>query len=611
MPDYDEMTPGQVLADASVAEFISQLGLGIAAAQRALDENSVDQIAEFITPREGLGGRTLLDLGLSPAFYHYQHADISCSLQLSLRVQRDLSLGLNLSGSFNDTTTSSSNQQESASSTESGSETRTETRSAQVSIEASSTGALSVGGQTFQLTGADALTRIRDLQRRLNTTEGTGVGRALVALDPQPLNITTDANDPPPAPPKVVIGPNTVAFVGGGFSRGIIQVDTDAATAYVLNSATPVNVATTAQGSVEAYARHVATQIQAAGYDALAHGPGDSLGTVHFDTGMHHIAHNPPDLNTRNANVDGNLLHLARMIRDRNLQVTIEGFADAQPFRGATPAQSAQSNRDLGDRRAQAVRDRLVANGAPAGNITITPSRGSADAIAAGGPADNIEFRKAVVKAAGRTAWWVFVQQRTGGPNLEGVTPDMRSGPPVGQTGNGFIYLYLGGALALSGKKVTVEGTDYPLRGAAGGGFASGAAEAYAFNLAADVNANAAATYTASAEANVVTLLRKTQPIRIDIVTAESRSIQLSGTSGVTVTREFTRTESRSLTRQNTGNRAVAFGATLDVRFSRQFEMNVTGNSAISARLVSIPAPPQFLETIRAFLAPSGGGGGQ
>ncbi len=35
----------------------------------------MNQIAEFVEPREGLGGRSLLDLGLSPAFYHFQHAD--------------------------------------------------------------------------------------------------------------------------------------------------------------------------------------------------------------------------------------------------------------------------------------------------------------------------------------------------------------------------------------------------------------------------------------------------------------------------------------------------------------------------------------------------------
>ncbi len=128
-------------------------GSGIAEAQKALDENSVDQIAEFIEPREGLGGKTLLDLGLSPAFYHYQHADITCSLQLSLRVEKNLSLGLNLSGSLNDTTTSSGSSSESESSSESGSSSRTETRQANVEITSASSGVLTVGGQNFPLTG--------------------------------------------------------------------------------------------------------------------------------------------------------------------------------------------------------------------------------------------------------------------------------------------------------------------------------------------------------------------------------------------------------------------------------------------------------------------------
>jgi hypothetical protein len=149
MVDYDGLTPGQVLADASVAEFIKNLGLGIAEAQKALDDNSVDQIAEFIEPREGLGGRTLLDMGLSPAFYHYQHADLACSLQLSLRVEKDLSLGLNLSGSLNDTSTESGDSSTTETSTESGSSTRSETRQASLEITSASAGSLSVGGQAF------------------------------------------------------------------------------------------------------------------------------------------------------------------------------------------------------------------------------------------------------------------------------------------------------------------------------------------------------------------------------------------------------------------------------------------------------------------------------
>ncbi len=553
MSDYDGLTPGQILADASVAEFISQLGLGIAQAQRALDENAIDQIAEFITPREGLGGRTLLDLGLSPAFYHYQHADISCSLQLSLRVQKDLSLGLNLSGSVNDTTTSDENRAENSSSTESGSETRTETRSASVEITAASVGVLTVGGQNFNLTGQDPLERMRNLQTALLANDGAGIGRALVSATPQTFAITTDAD-----PASVQTGPNTIAFLAGGFDSAIIQVDANAATDFRISASASKTAATTAQATIDAYVAHVVERIEAAGYDAIAAAPGDPINSTFFDTGRHHITEALQPPNTR-----------------------------------------AESNRRLGDLRAQAVRDRLVANGAPAGNITIRPSRGHEAAPAT--PVDNPDFRRASVFVVGRTQHWIRVDARSGGTGIDGVTPDLRTGPAAG---NGFIFLFNPRPLNLAGKKVTIDGTDFPLSGAAVAPHAAGTPEAHARNLANSINANTGVTFTGSAEANVTTVMRKTQPFTLELITAEQRQISLSGTSGITVTRQFTRTESRSLTRQNTGNRAIAFGASLDVRYSRQFEMNVTGNSSITARLVSIPAPPEFLETIRAFLAP-------
>jgi hypothetical protein len=173
---------------------------------------------------------------------------------------------------------------------------------------------------------------------------------------------------------------------------------------------------------------------------------------------------------------------------------------------------------------------------------------------------------------------------------------------------NGFIFLYKPSPLDLeeNHKTVTIEGTVFPFRGAAAGTFAASTPEAYALNLATDINANQAAQLQASASANVVTVSRNGDPFKLILVTSSNRNITLSGTSGITVSEQFSRSQTSSLTQQNTGNRAVAFGASLDVRSSRQFEMNVTGNSAISARLVSIPAPPQFLETIREFLKDAG-----
>jgi hypothetical protein len=197
----------------------------------------------------------------------------------------------------------------------------------------------------------------------------------------------------------------------------------------------------------------------------------------------------------------------------------------------------------------------------------------------------------------------VFVHANGAEPNLNAVTPNM-----VGNSSsdNGFIYLYKPSPLNLTGG-VTIDGTTFNYRGTAAGSFAANSPEAYARNLADDINANTAAALQASANANVVTVSKNGDKFQLTLVTSNNRNITLTGSSGVTVTTQFSRSSSSNLTRQNTGNRAVAVGASLDVRFSRQFEMNVTGNSSISARLVSIPAPPQFLETIRSFLNPANG----
>mgnify|MGYP001826147677 CR=1 FL=1 len=592
MADYDGLSPGQVLADASVAEFIKTLGLGIAEAQKALDENSVDQIAEFIEPREGLGGKTLLDLGLSPAFYHYQHADITCSLQLSLRVEKNLSLGLNLSGSYESNQSQSGESSSSESSTESGSSTRTETRQASVEITSASVGALSVGGQQFQLNGSTPAERIENLQDALTGDPSTGIARVLYQMQPSSLTITTDADEE-----KVQVTSSTVAFLSGGHDSGILRIGTNADTTYTLDDSPATSAATTAQADLAAYANHVKAQIEAQNYSTTLIAPNGVLARTMFETGKHTIPASD------RAAVHSLALRLARAMRVLNFPITIEGFADRQRY--ANRARSDELNRQLGDNRANEIKNLLLANGAPAGLITITPSRGDAAAAEAGDAVgqDNQAFRKAEIKTPGRTHYWLFVHAQDGGPNLNAVDPDKRGDSSAD---NGFIYLFKPSPLGLSGKKVTIEGVDFPFRGAAGGGHASGSPEAYAKNLADDINANDAAGLKASASANVVTVTKDGDKFQLTLVTAEQRQISLSGTSGISVTREFTRTRSRSATRQNTGNRAVAVGASLDVRYSRQFEMNVTGNSSISARLVSIPAPPQFLETIQEYLNQNG-----
>ncbi|MEM7240376.1 MAG: OmpA family protein, partial [Pseudomonadota bacterium] len=393
MPDVDDLTPGQVLADASVAEFIKSLGLSIAEAQQALDENSINQIGEFITPRESLAGRTLLDMGLSPAFYHYQHADISCSMQLSLRVEKDLSVGVNLSGSFNDQSTSNESNTQTSESSESGSTNVTEERSAQVEIQSASTGALTIGGQNFPLSGADPLARIRALQEAVTSNEQAGVPRLLYEPSDRTFTITTDADAD-----KVQTTPNTVAFLGGGFDSAVIQMDSDTNTDYVFNGSTTIN--TTAQGALPAYAAHVETQVEAAGYDADLLAPGIGYTTAQFKTGRHHFEVFELDGTTYNENGLDGMMKFAQFARARNLDIEVIGYADAQRYRGQSPGRSAASNVALGQRRADEIKRILVSNGMDPGKIT-TSSNGSAEAeanVAGGGPRDDITYRRAEIK---------------------------------------------------------------------------------------------------------------------------------------------------------------------------------------------------------------------
>ncbi len=592
MAEYDGLTPGQVLADASVAEFVKSLGLSIAEAQKALDENSVAQIAEFIVPREGLGGKTLLDLGLSPAFYHYQHADLSCSLQLSLKVEKNFGLALNLNGSFNDTDTGSDSSSDSETSTESGSSNQTATRQANVEITSASAGSLNIGGQAFPLTGNTPAERIESLHNAM-TTSDSGIAGVLYELQPSELTIETDAPSE-----KVHITDNTIAFLSAGFSSSIIRISSDADTNYTLNDSPSVSISTTAQGSLDTYAAHVSGLIEAEGYLTNLVSPNEPIATVQFDTGKATFIAGNEDSDSKM------LLNVAKAMIEMDLEVDIEGFTDRQRF--ADRNRSDEYNVRLGNNRAKLLKRQLIANGVPEGKIHITGSGGDAAADHANDSVgqDNQTFRKAEIHTRGRTDIWIFVHASSGGSNLNAVTPNM-----IGDSGssNGFIYLFAPAALAINDKKVTIDGTDFPLSSASvSGGSTPGSARNYALNLTNDINGNASANLKASSSGNVVTVSKDGDKFQLTLFTTEQRQINLSGSEGITVTQQFTRTRTRNQTSENSGNRAVAVGASLDVSFSRKFEMNVSGNSSISARLVSIPAPPQFLETIQEFLNTDG-----
>lgn len=580
MADLEEMTPGEILADSSVAEFIRELGLGIAAAQAALDDNSVRQMDLFTTRRDDLGGRSLLDLGLMPSFYHYQHADISTSMQIRMEVGRSDEFGFGVRAGINDTQSSTSSSSQSSTST-----TTTESRrskTARLSMRADSNGALAIqGAGTLTPAGATPTQRLEDLRRQLSAAGGDVTGLVFRPPDTRPdMSLRTPTD-------KVVVQSPTVAFLRPDTERALIRIRENVDTDYVVDTSTPLTVTTTAQGSVEEYADHVRQAFVTAGLRTLllAPGPRVELSAVFYEN-------NEQTLDREDSQ---KLMLLAAALKATGQSVEIEGFTDR--------LDSVQHNLRLGKGRAKGVYDFLLAQGVPAGQLGPSEplSNGEAAAAAAGdnNGVPNPEWRTTKIFAAPLDEHWLFLD---GGPGFDpaAVAPsaigNVSSGP-----GNAYIHLYKPEALALTGNGVTIDGTDFDFSGGTVDGHATGSAEAYAENLTRAINATS--THRAWREGNVVRVAAVGDRFDVRLFAVSTRQLTVEDSSDFTIEEQFTETRSSVESRSQEENRAIAVGVSIDARFSRQFNMEVTGNSSISARLVSVPAPPEFLDEIRAFHA--------
>ncbi|WP_100639145.1 OmpA family protein [Marinobacter salexigens] len=578
MPDLKDMTPGEILADSSVATFISELGKGIAAAQVDLDNNSIRQIEAFTTRRDDLGGRSLLDLGLSPAFYHYQYADISCSMQLRMEVGSSDEFGF--SAKAEDTSDDSQSGNLDSEEIINESSNRSEIKSAKMTMRADSQGALVLNtGQSFTPAGDNPMTRLADL-RRLLTAGDSGID-TLIERDPierpaMGLNTPTD---------KVLVNSPTIAFLSPDFDNAVFRIRENQGTDFIVNST--LTVSTTAQADLPSYIAHFESQLQAAGFETGHFTPGArALVTpqVKYAKGISNLSAESISL----------LEKLAQVLKDTGLRVELEGLTDRQG--------SQARNITLGIARAEKVWECLVNRwGVPASQVTYSNprSRGEAQHRADDptGPEDNQAYRTTSITILDLDYYLVFAGHKSDFVPAE-IAPN-NIGNPTGP-GNAYVSLYNVVELStvLAGNGVTVEGTSFSFSGSANQS-SPGTAISYANNLARDINA--AANLSAWATGNVVQVARAQDGFQVQLFTKDNREISISESSNFTITSQFSRSQRTVKSQKQGANRTTAVGVSVDARFSRQFNQEVTGNSAISARLVSIPAPPEFLEQIRAY----------
>lgn len=582
MADYDDMTPGEVLADASVADFIASLGRGIADAQQELDRNSIEQLDSFTERLDGLGGKSLMELGFSPAFYHYQHADLSCSLNIRLKVEKETGFDLGITGAFGQTDSSREGSASSSTETASGSRTEVSLRTADIELENASAGSLQINGDTYQSDADDGfMDRASDLAEQLRS--GDLVDAVQVLRKPSDLSIDSDAD-----PERVAIGKNTVAFLARAHPGGLIRLDSNEETTIRLSDEHEVTVS--AKDDLAAFADAVGDAIEnLSGFKALVLPPEKTWLKVEFKLDSADV---PEDDHLMLDNV----AWLLEEVPALNLELV--GHADRTGHEDWSKAFKQSYNMDLSKQRAEAVEEVVRAFGPELGGSRINATgEGEARAVEDDNPVNHQADRVVEIAPADDQAAYILVESEA--DELDDVAPDRKDG----SDGNGWLGLFSARSLDdLDGDTVTIEGEPFSLSGDPVAGADEHSPEAFARNLADAVNNKTGFDVAANARGRVCHLAPSADAIQLHLVTTSRSDIQMASSDGVTVQEQFSRASSEREVRQRTGNRTVAVGASVDVRYSRQFELDVTGNSSITARLVSVPAPPEFLDTIREFL---------
>ena len=96
-----QMTPGQALMDVPIPKLIENTAKAIAAAQYELDASAVraatllsETKVAFRSEDGSVVDRSLLELGFTPSFYHFQETEMEFHVTISTKVESGIDLGI-------------------------------------------------------------------------------------------------------------------------------------------------------------------------------------------------------------------------------------------------------------------------------------------------------------------------------------------------------------------------------------------------------------------------------------------------------------------------------------------------------------------------------------
>ncbi|MDF3027628.1 MAG: OmpA family protein [Fluviicola sp.] len=607
MSDLTKFSEGaSILQQVDVSDIFTNLAMGIAEAQQKLDDNSIAQAIKLA--ETNIDGESLLSLGFAPVFYAFQYADISASINLRMGLKEALEFGFGL-----DVQLANQKGYTSASrtflSSNSYSETSEEYKSVrQLNFRAKEKKAIKINNKfVSQSEYLDSKSRLEDFKHKIQTEASVDQvyeeiqSRTLTENKSRGVDVWIDGGFIR-IEPSLHFG-GTAKGVGvlkiTDFNAPTISIDLDGPTP---TAATPFNLPTAFDNTL------LNNAVTGAGAGAAVYALTKG-GTLHMHDGTgwmkisskfyfpynsdkitynedlklpaetsvldYNTPYEAPTTAVDNQNYpEHKLIHkVLRLIQshDSGASITITGMTD--PKGGDNP-----KNRSLAKRRAEKLCNHIFGSSAPV-NVeigAITNTAGPSNLLQRNATieldADYLiviggNVKKEATPTTGVNKF-VYADDSTA-PGGVFTSLDVQYGSiSLVATNSDFTEIWNSAKIKLTNHKheETTEGFHYSLD-----------------------NEAIVKLHLLSNAAEEITIEENSES---GIEGSENQSSYLWAK---TKSESATESESSSNTTQS---KSFAFGASVDFRMSRQFEMSMEGNSSMSARLVSLPAPDAF----RAFL---------
>lgn len=584
-----------ILQQVDVSAIVTSMALGIAEAQQALDDNSVAQTLILADPANGVGGVSLLELGFTPAFYHFQYADISAAISLKMSETTSFELDVSIAATYGKQGGFSQENYDFLS----------EDRSESARSEFKSSNDFS------QQTSESESWRIANTNVAMNQSEGA-VSKV--------QNFMQQIRDIDSYRVKYRYQDETLAFAQLGLAKSnayvnyhagylsiALPVDHDKDHAILKAAAYDGTTIGLDESAGAGSQFDLDTDMVTTWPDALAANQGaDVIGLTaggYMDAGATAVKElklnfkfDREDIDLtyhNNADVKKALEALRKALdTDSNLVIKIIGHADGV-------GDHLDYNVALSQRRIDAMKAWLT--GKNCGSTQIVPDpQGETGAV---DNVDDVNERYVKIEITSGADYYYFVNDSVAGAiDADDTLPAYGSDI----NGNEFVLAEdLDGAPSYTANfelgTVTVNASASSLtalQGVVTSQLDSGSWEH------AHETKNEVAYFLGNESRFAFTVYNKNSN-ELEIESNSSIDTQTNENESSHLVLDSENSSSRLASEASNfeGSNQFAIGGTVDVRVARAFSMSVEGNASMSARLVSLPAPPDFLDKIKDFLS--------